>query len=81
MSPLLDELIDTWSSALPEIEAASLGEILQEIQRALAFARSAPATLDGRTRALIVTKLEEAQHWALTCLRLAVERERKARDV
>lgn len=69
------EVVCAWASRLPSIEGQSLLETIAQIQRATDFARNAPATLDGRARSLVITKLEEAEHWALHCLRLAVIRE------
>jgi len=68
------ELLEAWLPGLSLNEAQGLDAVQSTIAFALEHARSLPATLDGRTRALIVTKLEEAEHWAIACTLHAVGR-------
>lgn len=71
---LIRELEQAWLKGVPVDEAHSLHALLADIERALASTKISPASLDRRCLALVVTKLEEAEHWALAAMREAVDR-------
>jgi hypothetical protein len=56
---------------LSESELAEYQRLYQSINHALTVATSLPTTLDPRARELIITKLQEADHWSMELLRAA----------
>jgi hypothetical protein len=60
-------------------DAVELGNLLESIGVALTVARLLRASVDGRTRSLVITKLEEAEHWAANAFRATAELQRVSR--
>ena len=52
----------------------ALEALHQAVAEAIRRAQKIPSTVDRRCMALVVTKLEEAEHWALQARRLADDR-------
>lgn len=69
------ELLEAWSSKLTTNEHESLAALHDVIAEAIRRAQKVPPSIDRRCMALVVTKLEEAEHWALQARRVASERE------
>lgn len=55
--------------ALSLDELESIAVLTQAITHAITKAEALHSTLDGRARALIITKLQEADHWCLELIR------------
>lgn len=72
-------LLREWVQLMPRDEGHALVQVYAWIHSAMEQARSAPSTLDRRAIALTITKLEEAEHWVLECMRVAVDREVEAK--
>lgn len=68
------------SGGLTLDECESTTALLLSIADAIRRAQKVPASIDRRCMALVVTKLEEAEHWAIQSLRVAVERADELRD-
>lgn len=56
---------------LSDDEIAEFSRLSAAITHAIDTAGRMPTTLDARARALVVTKLQEAEHWSLEMLRIA----------
>lgn len=67
----VDELLAALDPPLSESELAEFGRLWTAITHAITVAGEMPTTLDGRSRALVMTKLQEAEHWSLEILRVA----------
>lgn len=55
-------------------ECESITALALAIGDAIRRAQKVPGSIDRRCMALVVTKLEEAEHWALQAIRVAVDR-------
>lgn len=66
----LHGLIDALDPPLSEHELAEFQRLMIAIHHSLDVAAAMPTTLDGRVRALVITKLQEAEHWSLELLRV-----------
>jgi hypothetical protein len=55
-------------------EHEALSAVHDVIAEAIRRAQKVPSSIDRRCMALVVTKLEEAEHWALQARRLAADR-------
>jgi hypothetical protein len=65
---------------IPLAEAQPLYALSEALQRAIACAENLPPSIDRRCADLIVTRLQEAEHWMLTAYGAAlVSRERASR--
>ena len=71
----LEELLAAWSTGLSVNEHQSLSVLYQAIAEAIRRGQKVPPSIDRRCMALVVTKLEEAEHWALQAARIAADRE------
>lgn len=69
------DLVGRLQPPLSDAELAEFARLSTAIAFAAEVARNMPITLDGRARSLVVTKLQEAEHWSLELLRVA-DRER-----
>ena len=69
----IQRLLEAWGGRLPVDEAVALGALHDIIAEAIRRAQKVPATIDRRSLALVVTKLEEAEHWALQARRNELE--------
>lgn len=67
----IDELLAALDPALSDSELTQFGQLTTAITHAITVAGEMPTTFDPRARALIVTKLQEAEHWSLELLRVA----------
>lgn len=56
---------------LDELEGAC--KLSMAINHAIKCTQELPSTLDARARALVVTKLQEADHWCLELIRIAAK--------
>lgn len=56
---------------LSDQELQAFAHLTAAIEHALQIAVNMPTTLDARSRALVVTKLQESEHWSLEILRVA----------
>ncbi len=70
----MSDLLAAWARGLTTDEHEALAALHNAIAEAIRRAQKLPATLDRRSAALVVTKLEEAEHWALDVRRQAVDR-------
>lgn len=73
----VDEILEAWARGMSLVtvdECHAVDELLEAIAAARARARAMPGTLDGRSLALIATKLDEAEHWAHQVVRIASAR-------
>ena len=70
----IDELLWLWKGRLTHNEAEALGALHDAVAEAIRRAQKLPPSIDRRAAALIVTKLEEAEHWALEARRIAADR-------
>lgn len=77
---LASDILAAWSRNLTVDEYGAMAAVAQVIDDAIRRAQKVPATIDRRCMALVVTKLEEAEHWALAALRVAVDRADQQRD-
>jgi hypothetical protein len=68
-------LLDAWQSGLTHDEHLALGALHMAVAEAIRRAQKVPSTIDRRCMALVVTKLEEAEHWALQARRVAIDRD------
>lgn len=73
MSYSTADLIAKLAPALSEEEAVELMRVNMAIAHAINITRTLPTTLDPRARALVITKLEEADHWCLELTRIAAK--------
>lgn len=64
-------IIEALQPLLSDDELSEFGRLAMAIEHAIAVAGGMPTTLDPRARALIVTKLQEAEHWSIELLRVA----------
>jgi hypothetical protein len=67
---------DILAKLAPALDAQELEDICRlsmAITHAIACAHGLTTTLDPRARALIVTKLQEADHWCLELTRIAAK--------
>ena len=71
----MQRLLEAWGGALTLDEALALGAVHDVIAEAIRRAQKLPPSIDRRAAALVVTKLEEAEHWALEARRIAVDRD------
>lgn len=69
------DLQAAWSERLTGDEHECLSVLHDAIAEAIRRAQKVPSTIDRRCMALVVTKLEEAEHWALQARRIAADRE------
>ena len=76
----VSDLLAAWTRGLTNNEHESLNVLYQAIAEAIRRGQKVPPSIDRRCMALVVQKLEEAEHWALQALRIAVDREDVARD-
>jgi hypothetical protein len=67
----LAEVVDGLLPPLSDNERAEFRRLLAAIGNAQQIARNLPTTLDAHARTLIVTKLQESEHWTLELLRAA----------
>jgi hypothetical protein len=67
----LAEVVEGLMSPLSDCERAQFRRLLVTISSAQQLARNLPTTLDAHARTLIVTKLQESEHWTLELLRAA----------
>lgn len=74
-SSAIAELLAAWSGRLTADEHEALSAVHEVIAEAIRRAQKVPSSLDRRCLALVVTKLEEAEHWALQARRIAADRE------
>lgn len=65
------DLLDQLDPPLSESELSHVSRLATAINHALHVAGEMPTTFDARSRALIVTKLQEAEHWSIELLRVA----------
>jgi hypothetical protein len=65
----IQRLLEAWGGFLTLDEAVALGTLHDIIAEAIRRAQKVPATIDRRCLALVVTKLEEAEHWAIEARR------------
>jgi hypothetical protein len=77
---LAADILAAWSRNLSVEEYAALSELAELVGQAIRRTQQVPATVDRRCMALVVTKLEEAEHWTLAALRVAVDRADRQRD-
>jgi hypothetical protein len=70
----MDELLAAWRQRLTHNENESLSALADAVAEAIRRAQKLPPSIDRRCAALIVTKLEEAEHWSFQAWRLAVDR-------
>jgi hypothetical protein len=70
----ISDLLAAWSARLTSDENESLGALHDAVAEALRRAQKVPGSIDRRCMALVVTKLEEAEHWALQARRIAGDR-------
>jgi hypothetical protein len=73
----ITDLLAAWSTGLSTNEHESLGALHDVIAEAIRRGQKIPPSIDRRCMALVITKLEEAEHWALQARRIAADRERK----
>ena len=59
--------------ALASDELEAMCRLSMAIEHAIRCAQEMPTTLDPRARALVVTKLQEADHWCLELTRIAAK--------
>lgn len=70
----LTQLIDALDPPLSADELGEFSRLVTAIEHAITVASQMPTTLDAHVRALIVVKLQEAEHWSLELLRVPRER-------
>lgn len=68
------DLLAAWSRGLTVDEHQSLSVLYTAIAEAIRRGQKVPASIDRRCMALCVDRLEEAEHWALQAVRIAVDR-------
>lgn len=68
------ELLANWTRGVSLTETAALERLHAKIAAALEEARSSPPCLDRRCIGLVLTKLEEAEHWVFAAQRVAIDR-------
>jgi hypothetical protein len=66
------QLLATWQLGLPLDQAQALELLLGRVDAAIQAARASPATLHSDSLALVITHLEEAEHWAMVAVRSAL---------
>ena len=76
----VQELLAIWTSRATVDEERAIRVLCACITNTLEEARNQTSPLDRRCLALVITKLEEAEHWALQALRIIVDRTERARD-
>ncbi len=76
----ISDLLVAWARGMSTDEYSSLTVTNDAIAEAIRRAQKVPSSVDRRCMALVVTKLEEAEHWALQAMRIAVDREDARRD-
>ena len=69
MSRALIDFIAEHSPNLTKAELDAVSGLLVALMNATHHAQQLPSSLDGRARALIVTKLQEAGHWCIELTR------------
>lgn len=74
------DLLAAWARGITRDEQLSLDAVYQTIQEAIRRAQKVPASIDRRCLLNCVERLEEAEHWALQALRVAIDRDDQARD-
>lgn len=65
------DLVRALDPPLSADELSQFSRLTTAIHHAVSIAGEMPTTLDARARALIVTKLQEAEHWSFELLRVA----------
>lgn len=70
----IQELLACWDGKFTPDEHLSLSVVHEVIAEAIRRAQKVPASIDRRCMALVVTKLEEAEHWALEAHRIGASR-------
>jgi hypothetical protein len=73
------ELVDVWLRGLPMHESRALNDLALAIAFAKEKAELLPPSIDRRCAALVNTKLDEADHWAMDAMRAAVDRNDQAK--
>lgn len=58
------------AAPMSETELSEFGRLATAIRHAITVAGEMPTTFDPRARALVVTKLQEAEHWSIELLRI-----------
>lgn len=76
----VSDLLTAWARGLTTNEHESLSVLYQAIAEAIRRGQKVPPSIDRRCMALVITKLEEAEHWALQAMRIAVDRCDRERD-
>lgn len=71
MSFDIDQLLAALDPPLSDSELAHFARLATAINHSITVAGDMPTTFDARARALIITKLQEAEHWSLELLRAA----------
>jgi len=74
----ITELLAAWQTDLTNDEHLALCVLHDAIAEAIRRAQKVPATIDRRSMALVVTKLEESEHWALQARRREIDLRRAA---
>jgi hypothetical protein len=69
----LGDVVAPLQSELSDAELVEFARLSQAITFAIRVAGEMPTTLDARARALVVTKLQEAEHWSLELVRVAAQ--------
>jgi hypothetical protein len=70
----VNDLIAVWLAGLPMHEMRAFNDLALSLAFAKQKAESLPPSIDRRCAALINTRLDEAEHWALAAMRAAVDR-------
>lgn len=65
------DILAKLAPALASDELDGICKLSISINHAIKCAQEMPTTLDHRARALVVTKLQEADHWCLELTRIA----------
>jgi hypothetical protein len=72
----MSSTVDILAKLAPALDPAELEGICKlsiAINHAIKCAQDMPTSLDPRARALVVTKLQEADHWCLELTRIAAK--------
>jgi hypothetical protein len=72
----MSSTVDILAKLAPALDHSELDGICRlsvAINHAIKCAQEMPTTLDPRARALVVTKLQEADHWCLELTRIAAK--------
>lgn len=77
----VQDLIAVWLAGLPMHEMRAFNDLGLALAFAKQKAESLPPSIDRRCAALINTKLDEAEHWALAAMRAAVDRADRVQSI